>query len=118
MKKSPTNQRNSNYVFAPKFMTPQEKNINLKITQQYNVFAQKQAVSMGFIPKMGSECLWGVLMDAKGERTKEDGFQWFAEMVNKYQCDPEDLINLYESIHSELEMYEQLMDSECKRLGI
>lgn len=110
--------RNHKNGFAPKLMTPQQETLNLKIIQQYNVFAEKEAVSMGFLPITGSECLWGVLMDFRAGRSDKDSFQWFEQMVNKYECDPEDLAKLYESIHSKLPMYDQLMDSECKRLGI
>lgn len=98
-------------------MTPQEA-LNREILQQYNAFAEKQAVSMGFLPKTGTECLWGVLVDVKAGRSDKESLKWFEQMVNKYECDPEKLAKLYESIYSKLPMYDQLMDSECKRLGI
>lgn len=118
MTKRRKNQRNQKNGFDPKLMTPERKTLNRKIIQQYNLFAQKEATSMGFIADTGTECLWGVLMDAKTRRNNKDSFQWFEQMVNKCQCDPEHLGKLYESIHSKLAMYDQLMDSECIRLGI
>jgi hypothetical protein len=73
---------------------------------------------MGFRPTTGTECLWGVLVDFKAGRSDKKGFKWFEQMVNKCKCDPEHLGKLYKSIRSKLAMYDQLMDSECKRLGI
>ena len=118
MTKRRKTQRNQKNGFDPKLMTPQQEALNREILQQYNVFAKKEAASMGFLPITGSECLWGVLMDVKTGRSDKDTFQWFEQMVNKYECDPENLAKLYESIHSKLPMYDQLMDSDCKRLGI
>ncbi|MFW9262612.1 hypothetical protein [Nostoc sp. CALU 546] len=118
MTKPRKKKRKHKYGFDPKLMTPEQKTLNRKIIQRYNLVAEQEAVSMGFIPGTGTECLWGVLMDTKIGRSDEDSFQWFEKMVNKYERDPEDLAKLYESIHSQLAIYDQLMDSECKRLGI
>ncbi|MBN3871578.1 MAG: hypothetical protein HWQ23_15240 [Nostoc sp. JL33] len=118
MTKPRKNKRNQKNGFDPKLMTPQQKTLNRKIIQRYNLLAEQEAVSMGFLPITGSECLWGVLVDFKAGRSDKESFKWFKQMVNKCQCDPEHLGKLYESIHSKLAMYDQLMDTECKRLGI
>ena len=54
MTKPRKNKRNQKNGFDPKLMTPQQKTLNRKIIQRYNLFAELEAVSMGFLPITGS----------------------------------------------------------------